>query len=706
MTQRTTFYWDYSGARNGAGRVGLIQYGNGFYELFNYKPSGLVEEKGLYAPGAAAWLSAWYSYNSEGQRTSLKYPDVFDSQGQIVSTGRTINSTYDSMGRLVNLRDPGLYGGRDMVSGAQYNAAGQLTQMQVDFEGTRTFTYNTSGQLTGQTSPGVDLEYTFPSTDNDGRLWKKKDWLSGEEVTYQYDEIGRLTAAATTGPEWGLSWTYDGFGNRLAQTVTKGSAPASSVSVNAATNRVVGLGYDNNGNQTSWTTPLGPVTASYDVDNRLASISTPNGSEVYAYSAANQRLRKQGKLYFYGVGGELLATYQYCYCGSGAIPQTPQTLVYFGGMLVFGEGDRRMTMDRLGSTVRTEGNGQPELRFRYYPYGEQQGGAAQDEQVKFGTYWRGSVSGLDYAQNRYFAASQGRFTSADPYQAGASLDTPQSWNAYGYAWGSPTSFLDRLGLQAERPQDYHSGYCPASLSFAECLSMGFLSSRSEAEVGGGGWMSCSIGMGLLPNPLCGQPVPIIVVQPAPPPQPTCTVELWYRPVAKTGQNHAYLRVSLTFEGMTSTDQIEGGPERNGVSNGNLVRRDYEKGASNHKRTDNHMWGTALTSQNDADLCAKIGRLYLAVTFAENHPVAYSPTLGPNSNSYVNYLLKSSGISYWPTAPPDATVPALSDHTKKTQKQRPIPIKPSNGKKTFLGKQVRRRPTSLQTTSVTTGAYPD
>jgi YD repeat-containing protein len=242
-TQRTTFYWDYATARYGAGRVGLIQYGNGFQELFHYKRSGLVEEKGLYAPGAAAWLSAVYTYNNEGQRTSLKYPDVYDSLGQIVTTGRTINSTYDSMGRLATIRDPGLGGGTDMVSGAQYNVAGQLTQMSVAWEGTRTFNYNTLGQLTRQTSPGVDLEYIFPSTDNDGRLWKKKDWLSGEEVTYQYDEIGRLTAAATTGPEWGLSWTYDGFGNRLAQTVTKGSAPAASVTVNPATNRVVGLGY-------------------------------------------------------------------------------------------------------------------------------------------------------------------------------------------------------------------------------------------------------------------------------------------------------------------------------------------------------------------------------------------------------------------------------------------------------------------------------
>jgi len=30
------------------------------------------------------------------------------------------------------------------------------------------------------------------------------EWTSGEEVNYQYDEVGRLIAAATTGPQWGL----------------------------------------------------------------------------------------------------------------------------------------------------------------------------------------------------------------------------------------------------------------------------------------------------------------------------------------------------------------------------------------------------------------------------------------------------------------------------------------------------------------------
>ncbi len=66
--------------------------------------------------------------------------------------------------------------------------------------------------------------------------------VSGEEVAYTYDQLGRLIAAATTGPEWGLAWVYDGFSNRLQQNVTKGTAPSAVFTVDAATNRLTGGG--------------------------------------------------------------------------------------------------------------------------------------------------------------------------------------------------------------------------------------------------------------------------------------------------------------------------------------------------------------------------------------------------------------------------------------------------------------------------------
>jgi YD repeat-containing protein len=72
-----------------------------------------------------------------------------------------------------------------------------------------TFDYNSRGQMTRQKygiwSPyiwdyiwEVNLEYRFSATQNDGRLSQRKDWVTGEEVNYTYDVLGRLTRAETT----------------------------------------------------------------------------------------------------------------------------------------------------------------------------------------------------------------------------------------------------------------------------------------------------------------------------------------------------------------------------------------------------------------------------------------------------------------------------------------------------------------------------
>jgi len=67
------------------------------------------------------------------------------------------------------------------------------------------YTYKARGQLTAQVGRGANIEYRYSTTANDGRLTSRKDNISGEEVSYQYDELGRLIAAATTDTSWGLS---------------------------------------------------------------------------------------------------------------------------------------------------------------------------------------------------------------------------------------------------------------------------------------------------------------------------------------------------------------------------------------------------------------------------------------------------------------------------------------------------------------------
>ena len=53
---------------------------------------------------------------------------------------------------------------------------------------------------------------------------------------------------------------------------------------------------------------------------------------------------------------------------------------------------------------------------------------------------------MDYAQARYFASTQGRFTSPDPLLASGRSIRPQTWNRYTYALNNPLRFTDPSGL--------------------------------------------------------------------------------------------------------------------------------------------------------------------------------------------------------------------------------------------------------------------
>ncbi len=59
----------------------------------------------------------------------------------------------------------------------------------------------------------------------------------------------------------------------------------------------------------------------------------------------------------------------------------------------------------------------------YYPYGEEIGSATTNDHEKYGTCTRDSYTGIDYADQRYYTSTFGRFNTADPYQASAGPST-------------------------------------------------------------------------------------------------------------------------------------------------------------------------------------------------------------------------------------------------------------------------------------------
>ncbi|MFN8938518.1 MAG: hypothetical protein ACK5ZJ_02095 [Acidobacteriota bacterium] len=118
--------------------------------------------------------------------------------------------------------------------------------------------------------------------------------MTGEEVTYQFDELERLIAAQSANTAWGLS-----------QTVTKGTGPQSVQIVNPQNNL------------TQMPQPGGSLTLNYDSSNRVSSLQSPNGSESYVYAPDNRRIwRSSGAfcpngLTFYSPSGQKLGTYSF-----------------------------------------------------------------------------------------------------------------------------------------------------------------------------------------------------------------------------------------------------------------------------------------------------------------------------------------------------------------------------------------------------------
>jgi RHS repeat-associated protein len=111
------------------------------------------------------------------------------------------------------------------------------------------------------------------------------------------------------------------------------------------------------------------------------------------------------------------------------------TNVYFAGKLIWAEGAAAVS-DRLHSVV--SGN------RTYFPYGEEPTTSAQDK-TKFATYYRDNTTALDYAQQRFYGRTIGRFTTPDPYVSTTRSADPQGWNPYAYVQNSPATFIDPEG---------------------------------------------------------------------------------------------------------------------------------------------------------------------------------------------------------------------------------------------------------------------
>jgi RHS repeat-associated protein len=270
--------------------------------------------------------------------------------------------------------------------------------------------------------------------------------LQGEMtvITYSYDALNRLTGAQY---DSGVSFEcrYDPAGNRLEQTLqldeSRSLPPVTNVYTYDIANRLTavdGIAYswDANGNLLS----DGINSYTYDHANRLKTADDGQSSSSYAYNGQGDRLQQtvDGVTTTYTLDLESGLTEvlsdgseTYLYGRSRMAQVSPAGTEYFLGDVL---GSVRQLVDESGEVILAES---------YQPFGEVLNSAGSGTSIYGYTGEMTDPTGLVYLRARYYAPSDGRFLTRDPWQGDAYK--PISYNAWLYTSNNPIGFTDPTG---------------------------------------------------------------------------------------------------------------------------------------------------------------------------------------------------------------------------------------------------------------------
>lgn len=395
-------------------------------------------------------------YDADGRLVSKAYNDAQvavyawsdgSALSAVTDASGTKAFTYDAAGRVTGIAYPGGktaafgYDGNGNLEGITYPDGSRATYTYdalnratgVQFSGnTVSLSYDTVGNLVGETrSNGVMSVYTWDASRRLTRIRHEQGGTAIVDLTYTRNQAGAVTGESGTWP--------------LTPALLPGSTRADYDAVNAIlTENGDAFTHDLDGNRTA-VSGSRAFSAVYDPENRPVSITRSGTTTSTTYDGLGNRVRASAgafnRTFFHDAGGRLLSEAD----SAGNLVH----YIYAGGRLVAsGSPDKGYVFhqhNQIGSALAlTDASGRVVAAFAYDPYGRILGrtGTVVTPFTYVGAYGvMDEGDGLYFMRNRYYDAHTGRFLHRDPigFKGGQT-------NLYAYVGGDPINRVDPSGL--------------------------------------------------------------------------------------------------------------------------------------------------------------------------------------------------------------------------------------------------------------------
>ncbi|MCL2579849.1 MAG: hypothetical protein FWE32_07420 [Oscillospiraceae bacterium] len=390
-----------------------------------------------------------YSWNNLGQKETLTYPD-----------GKVVNYTYDPSGKLEVVHAP------DGTTRYSYDPIGRLKE-RISPDGIATkYEVSALGKLTGLThsQDGFTLDsfqYSYDPAGNITGIEKQRHQASEDSglFSYGYDPVGRLISAKHNDKM--NTYTYDNLGNRISG-IQNGVETTYSYNARNQLIRTTepevesSYSYDERGNLRKIVENIPDLRPNvskfvFDATNMMTRAETGKGSATYTYDGFRNRVGMLEKLSDPGIPDPVREVkftldrtlpYDNLLATDGT---SKQSFVWGNGLLssLAGKDGFFYLQDHLGGPARLIGDAGLSEALAFDEFGSKtlSGEDKFANPFSFTGYMGDSVSGLLFAQNRFYSADQGRFIAEDPICSGM--------NWYEYCGGNPVVFTDSAGLEID-----------------------------------------------------------------------------------------------------------------------------------------------------------------------------------------------------------------------------------------------------------------